>query len=217
MKSDLTLQEDVMHELRWEPSVNAAHIGVEAKNGVVTLSGHVDSLAEKWNAERAAKNVAGVKVLAVELDVKVPNSLKQSDTDIAEAVHNAFRWSSYIFPDSIKAKVEKGHVTLTGEVEWQYLKWGAENVVRYLKGVSSVNNMITLTSKPSEKAIKVDIENALKRRAHDDAQKIKVAVQGDEVVLTGSVHTWPERNLATSAVWGVRGVHKVIDRLVIAP
>jgi osmotically-inducible protein OsmY len=217
MKSDMTLQEDVMNELKWEPSVNAAHIGVEAKNGVVTLSGHVDSLAEKWNAERAAKNVAGVKVLAVELDVKVPNAFKQSDTDIAEAIHNAFEWSSYIFPESLKAKVERGYVTLTGEVEWQYLKWGAENAVRYLKGVTGVNNMITLTSKPNEKEIRADIEDALKRRAQDDAKKIKIAVQGDEVILTGSVHTWPERNLATSAVWGVPGVHKVVDRMVISP
>ncbi len=216
MKSDFVLQQDVMNELKWEPSVNAAHIGVEAKDGVVTLSGHVDSLAEKWNAERAAKNVAGVKVLAVELDVKIPGAIKQSDTDIAEAIRHAFKWSSYIFPESLHAKVEKGYVTLTGDVQWQYLKWAAENAVRFLKGVSGVNNLITITSKLTEKEIKADIEEALKRRAHDEAQRIVVSVKGSDVTLSGSVHTWSERNLATSAVWGVQGVHKVIDKMNIS-
>lgn len=216
MKSDYVLQQDVMTELKWEPSVNAAHIGVEAKDGVVTLSGHVETLREKWHAEQAAKNVDGVKVLAVELDVKIPGALKQSDTDIATAIRNAFKWSSYIFPDSLHAKVEHGVVTLTGEVEWQYLKWAAENTVRFLKGVSAVNNLVTITSKINEKEIKKDIEAALQRRAHEDAKNIRIEVKKGDVTLTGVVHSWSEKNLAKNAAWCVPGVHKVNDNLTIS-
>ena len=215
MKSDYVLQQDVMTELKWEPAVNAAHIGVEAKDGVVTLSGHVETLREKWHAEKAAKNVDGVKVLAVELDVKIPGSAKQSDTDIASAIRHAFKWSSYIFPDTLHAKVEHGVVTLTGEVEWQYLKWAAENTVRFLKGVSTVNNLITLKSKITAKEIKKDIEAALQRRAHEDAKNIAIEIKNGDVTLTGTVHSWSEKNLAKNAAWCVPGVQKVNDNISI--
>ncbi len=215
MKTDYELQQDVMNELKWEPSVNAAYIGVEVKDGVVTLSGHVDTFTEKWNAERAAKRVNGVKVLALEIDVRVSGSTKQSDTDIAKAIRNALVWSSYHFPETIHAEVDEGFVTLTGEVEWQYLKEAAENSVRYLRGVTNVSNLITISPKVTSSSIKTDIEAALKRRAHNDAQRIGVDIKGDEVTLRGEVHSWSERNLAINAAWGVPGVRSVIDKMNI--
>ena len=213
MKTDYELQQDVINELKWEPSVNSAHIGVEAKNGVVTLSGHVDTFTEKWNAERAAKRVAGVKVLALDIEVKLSSSSHPDDTDVAKAIRHALDWSSYRFPESVHAEVDDGFVTLSGQVEWQYLKEAAANAVRYIKGVTGVNNLITIKPKVSLQSVKADIEAALKRRAQLDAQKIQVQVNNDEVILSGSVHSWDERNSATNAAWAVPGVRKVTDKL----
>lgn len=215
MKTDYELQQDVINELKWEPSINSAHIGVEAKDGVVTLSGHVDSFTEKWNAERAAKRVAGVKVLAIEIEVKLAGSKQLDDTEIAKAIRHALDWSSYRFPETLHAEVDDGFVTLTGEVEWQYLKEAAGNSVRFLKGVTGVNNLVTIKPKVSLQTIKSDIEAALKRRAQLDAQKIKVEIKNDEVTLSGSVHSWDERNSATSAAWAVPGVRKVTDKMSV--
>lgn len=215
MKTDLQLQQDVLNELKWEPSINAAHIGVEAKDGVVTLSGHVNSLTEKWNAERAAKRVAGVKVIAIDIEVNIPGSNKQSDTDIGNAIRSAFKFSTYTYPDTLKAEVDDGQVTLTGEVEWNYLKEAAEDTVRFVKGVKSVINLISIKPSLSAKNVKVDIEAALKRRAQSEADNIEVMVSGDEVTLKGDIHSWPERRLATSAAWSVPGVRKVVDKLNI--
>lgn len=215
MKTDLQLQQDVLTELKWEPSINAAHIGVEAKDGVVTLSGHVNTFTEKWNAERAAKRVAGVKVLAIDIEVNIPGSEKQSDTDIATAIRSALKFSTYVYPESLKVEVDNGLVTLTGEVEWNYLKEAAEDTVRFVKGVKSVINLISIKSTLSAKNVKADIEAALKRRAQIEAENIQVVVNGDEVTLKGNIHSWPERRLATSAVWSVPGVRKVVDRMNI--
>lgn len=215
MKTDFQLQQDVLNELKWEPSINAAHIGVEAKDGVITLSGHVNSFTEKWNAERAAKRVAGVKVLAIDIEVNIPGSNKQSDTDIANAIRSAFKFSTYTYPDALKVEVDNGLVTLTGEVEWNYLKEAAEDTVRFIKGVKSVINLISIKPSLTAKNVKGDIEAALKRRAQSEADNIEVEVNGDEVTLRGNIHSWPERRLATSAVWSVAGVRKVVDKLNI--
>jgi len=215
MKTDFQLQQDVLSELKWEPSINAAHIGVEAKDGVVTLSGHVDTFMEKWNAERAAKRVSGVKVLAVDIEVNIPGTNKQSDTDIANAIKSALNFSTYSYPDSLKVEVDNGLVTLTGEVEWNYLKEAAEDAVRFVKGVKSVINLVSIKPVLLAKSVKSDIETALKRRAQIEADNIEVVVSGDEVTLKGNIHSWPERRLATSAVWNVPGVRKVVDRLNI--
>jgi osmotically-inducible protein OsmY len=215
MKTDFQLQQDVLNELKWEPSINAAHIGVEAKDGVITLSGHVNSFTEKWNAERAAKRVAGVKVLAIDIEVNIPGSNKQSDTDIANAIRSAFKFSTYTYPDALKVEVDNGLVTLTGEVEWNYLKEAAEDTVRFIKGVKSVINLISIKPSLTAKNVKGDIEAALQRRAQSEADNIEVEVNGDEVTLRGNIHSWPERRLATSAVWSVAGVRKVVDKLNI--
>jgi osmotically-inducible protein OsmY len=216
MKTDIQLQQDVMAELRWDPKINAAHIGVQAQNGVVTLSGHVESYAEKWNAEDAAKRVAGVKALAIDVDVILPNSSKKSDSEIALAVANAIKSNTYHLDALVKAKVEDGFVTLTGEVEWQFQKNVAANTIRYLTGVKGIYNKISIKPKISITAVKSDIDAAINRRAQSDIQNIKVSVEGSDVTLTGKVHDWSEKNLVIDAAWAVPGVRKVVDQMVFA-
>jgi osmotically-inducible protein OsmY len=216
MKTDAQLQQDVIAELKWEPSVNPAQIGVEVKDGIVTLAGHVSSYAEKLDAERAAQRVAGVKALAVEMDVTLPGASKRNDADIARSVENVIEWLTYLPNDSVKVKVEGGWITLTGEVDWEYQRQAALSAVRYLMGVTGVSNLIAVKPKISLSAVKSDIEAALKRRAKSDAQNISVKVQGADVTLTGTVHSWSERDLASQAAWNTPGVRKVVDHMTVA-
>ena len=189
MKTDTQLQLDVIAELKWEPSVNAAHIGVEVADGIVTLAGHVSSYAEKLGAERAAQRVSGVKALAIEMDVKLPGLSKRTDADIARSVENVLQWTTYVPKDSVKVMVESGWVTLSGEVDWEYQRQTAKKGVRYLMGVTGVTDNIVIKPKVSLSAVKSEIEAALKRRATADAKKISVDVQGADVTLTGTVHS----------------------------
>jgi osmotically-inducible protein OsmY len=217
MKTDKQVQQDVIAELGWEPSVNAAHIGVEVSNGVVTLAGHVGSYPEKFNAERAAQRVAGVKALAVEMDVKLAGSTTQrTDAGIAESVENVLQWATYFPTDTIKVKVEGGWITLSGEVEWEYQRQTASDAVRLLSGVTGVTNQIVIEPSVSTTLVKSDIEAALKRRARTDAQKISVDVQGSDVTLTGSVHSWSERELARDSAWNSPGVRNVVDKMTVS-
>lgn len=216
MKTDIQLQQDVMAELRWDPKINAAHIGVQAQNGVVTLSGHVENYAEKWNAEDAAKRVSGVKVLAIDIEVILPNSSQKSDSEIALAVANAIKTNTYHLDALVKAKVENGFVTLTGEVEWQFQKIAAENAINYLTGIKGVFNNISVKPKVSITTVKSDINAAINRRAQSDIQNIKVSVDGSDVTLTGKVHDWSEKNLVIDAAWAVPGVRKVVDQMSFA-
>lgn len=215
MKTDANLKQDVIAELSWEPSINAAQIGVEVKDGIVTLAGHVDSYVEKWEAERAAQRVIGVKALAVEMDVKLPGSSQRNDADIARAAESALQWASYTLGDNVKVMVEGGWVTLTGEVNWEYQRRSAAAAVRYLMGVTGVSDQITINPKVSQSAVKSDIEAALKRRAHSDAQKISVDVNGADVTLTGAVHSWSERDLAKQSAWSAPGVRNVVDNMTV--
>lgn len=213
MKTDSQLQQDVMAELKWEPSVHAAQIGVEVKDGVVTLAGEVSSFAEKWNAERAAQRVQGVKALAVEMNVKLSGMGMRTDADIAESAKNILSWSS-AFPDNaVKVLVEGGWLTLSGEVEWQYQRQSAADSLRHLAGVTGVSNQIAIKPMLSATAVKTDIESALKRRATSDSKAITVSVNGDEVTLGGSVKSWSERDLATRSAWGTSGVRHVVDKM----
>ena len=196
MKTDTQLQQDVIAELKWEPSVNAAQIGVEVKNGIVTLAGHVSSYAEKLGAERAAQRVSGVKALAVEMDVKLPGSSMRTDADIAGSAKNALHWTASLTKDGVKVMVENGWVTLSGEVDWEFQRQAAAKGVRYLTGVTGVSNQIAVRPNVSLSAVKSDIEAALKRRAKADAQKISVEIHGADVTLTGTVHSWSEREAA---------------------
>ena len=215
MKTDEQLQQDVTAELKWEPSVNAAQIGVEVKDGVVTLAGHVDSYAEKWNAEKAVQRVSGVKALAVEMDVKLPGFSKRNDADIARSAQNAIGWTSYLPKDAVKIMVEKGWVTLTGEVDWEYQRNVASGAIRHLMGVTGVSDQITIKAIATSSGVKAEIESALKRRAVSDTQKIMVDINGSEVTLSGKVHSWSERDLARSSAWSAPGVRNVVDKMSV--
>ena len=216
MKTDAQVQQDVIAELKWEPSINAAQIGVEVKDGIVTLAGHVSSYAEKWNAERATQRVSGVKALAIEMDVQLAGSSRRNDTDIARSAENALQWMTYFPKDRVKVMVEKGWITLSGDVDWEYQRRGAADGVRHLMGVMGVSDNIAIKPTVSLSAVKSDIEAALKRRAKADAQKISVHVQGADVTLTGTVHSWSERDLARDSAWGTPGVRNVVDNITIA-
>jgi osmotically-inducible protein OsmY len=213
MKTDSQLQQDVMAELKWEPAVHATQIGVEVKNGVVTLAGEVSSYSEKLNAEHAAQRVNGVKALAVEMKVKLPSLGQRTDADIAESAKNILSWTSSLPTDAVKVMVEDGWLTLSGEVEWQYQRQDAANSVRGLLGVLGVSNQIAIKPALSAKVVKSDIEAALKRRASADARTIAVDVKGADVTLTGTVHSWSERDLATRSAWGSAGVRHVVDKM----
>jgi osmotically-inducible protein OsmY len=218
MKTDTQLQHDVSAELKWEPSVHAARIGVEAKDGVVTLVGEVDSYSEKWKAERAVHRVAGVRAVTTELKVHLTGLGKRTDADIAEAVEHVLDWTSSLPTGAVKVVVEEGWVTLSGDVEWQYQRQAATDGVRTLMGVTGVSDLIrirpSLTSATAT-AVKADIEAALRRTSIADARKISVTVHGNEVTLSGTVHSWDERNMAANSAWGVPGVRNVIDSLTL--
>ena len=216
MKTDTQLQSDVMAELKWDPSFNAAEIGVEVKNGVVTLSGHVDKYAEKWAAERAAQKVAGVKALAIDLDVALPGSSNRSDADIARTAENVLEWTTNWPKDHVKVMVEKGWVTISGMVDYEYQRQLASSAVRHLMGVTGVSNQVTIKSKLTSSTVKADIEAALKRRAITDADEIMVTVNHSEVTLTGVVHSWSERDMVNDTVWNTPGVTDVNDNISVA-
>ena len=216
MKTDTQLQSDVMAELKWDPSFNAAEIGVEVKNGVVTLSGHVDKYAEKWAAEKAAQKVTGVKALAVELNVTLPESSNRSDADIARTAENVLEWTTNWPKDHVKVMVEKGWVTIIGMVDYEYQRQLASSAVRHLMGVTGVSNQVTIKSKLTSSTVKSDIEAALKRRALTDAEEIMVTVNGGKVTLTGVVHSWSERDMVSDSVWNTPGVTDVNDNISVA-
>jgi osmotically-inducible protein OsmY len=216
MKTDTQLQKDVLAELAWEPSVNAAHIGVEVREGVVTLAGHVCSYAEKLDAEHAAQRVFGVRALAIEMDVKLNGLSKRTDSDIASSVENVLQWTTYLPREHVKVMVEGGWVTLSGEVDRDYQRQAAVAAVRYLMGVTGVSDQITIKAHVTSSAVKSDIEAALKRRATIDADRISVAVEGADVTLSGKVQSWFERDLAKNTAWNTSGVQNVIDNMTFA-
>lgn len=217
MKTDSELKHDVEHELKWEPSVNEAHIGVSVKSGVVTLSGHVPAYAEKYAAEKAAKRVYGVKAVADELDVKLPGSSKRTDEDIAAACVAGLKAHYSVPDDKIKILVRSGWVTLEGEVEWQYQRAAAETAVRYLTGVVGVTDSISVKARVSTKDVKEKIEAAFKRSAEIDARRVAVDTHDGKVVLRGSVRSWAEREEAQQAAWAAPGVVAIENDLVVIP
>jgi len=215
MSNDSMLQQAVLAELNWEPSVTAAHIGVTANNGVVTLSGHVESFAQKRAAEAAASRVKGVKGVAEEIEVRLASDMTRTDDQIAEATLERLSWDVSVPKDKVKVKVEKGWVTLTGDVTWHFQKVAAEDDSRRLFGVVGVSNQIAI--KPNVRAAEVHekIKTALHRSWYDPA-KITVSAEGGKVQLGGSVHTWHERAQAETAAWGAPGVTQVEDNITIA-
>ncbi|HEY5021191.1 MAG TPA: BON domain-containing protein [Gemmatimonadaceae bacterium] len=217
MKTDLQLQRDVLEELKFEPSIREAEIGVATKGGVVTLTGFVDSYAEKFSAERTAERVNGVKAVADDINVKLPGSFQRSDTDIAHAVVNALRWDIQVPDDRIKASVDDGWIDLEGEVEWQYQKWAAEGAVRNLTGVKGVSNLITMKpEKPSTYEVGHKIKDSLRRHAERDADKITIEAKDGCVTLRGTVSSFAERQDAERAAWQAPGVTKVDDLIAVS-
>ena len=215
MKTDADLKRDVTAELSWDPAVKSNAIGVAVKDSVVTLTGHLDSFGEKHAALRAAQRVAGVKAIALELDVKLAPDHKRSDTDIAASAETALKWNTLV-PDAVQLTVDHGWVTLKGEVEWDYQRRSAEKAVRPLMGVVGISNEMRLRARPQATNLSRKIEEALTRQAIREAKQIHVTVNGTAVKLTGNVHSWHELEAAQGVAWSAPGVVSVVNELRVA-
>lgn len=214
MKTNAGLQKDVQDALKWEPLLNSAEIGVIVQNGIVTLTGKVDSYAKKLQAEHAAKKVLGVKVLVEDIEVKLPDPRTKSDVEIANEIIAAFASNSFIPQEKINVKVENGWVDLDGEVSWGYLSDITENAVKYLPGVKGIYNNIIINPEIKETIEKNDIEKALERSSIDSSE-ITVSVSGKTVTLTGNVHTWHQKEEASKVVWKTPGIENVKNQITV--
>jgi osmotically-inducible protein OsmY len=216
MKTNEELQKDVQNAIKWEPLLHAAEIGVSVKDGVVTLTGNVDSYTKKTEAENATKNIAGVKVVVENIKVKIHSSFdKKDDNDIANEILNAYKWNWQVPKDKLKVKVENGLVTLDGEVNWNYQKTAAKDAVSKLMGVTGVFNNITIKSESQDKVEKDDIVNALNRNWSLREQDIEVEVSNHKVTLTGTVNSWYQKDEAARIAWSAEGVWTVENELEI--
>jgi osmotically-inducible protein OsmY len=212
MKTDMQLKQDIEDELRWDPKINAAQIGVTVNKGVVTLLGDVDTFAEKWAAEDATRRVGGVRTVAQDLKVKVLEGDKRDDSEIASAVQNALKWDVFV-PERVTARVSNGYVTLEGQVAWNYERDSAEKAVRYLTGVVGVGNDITIKPQASTEKVKEKVQAALQRQATTDTNSIKIETSGGKVTLSGHASSWKSIDDASSAAWAAPGVTEVVDRI----
>ncbi|MGZ3884892.1 MAG: BON domain-containing protein [Bacteroidia bacterium] len=215
MKNNETLQKDVQNAIKWEPLLNAAEIGVTAKDGVVTLTGVVDSYTKKLEAEDAAKNVAGVKAVVEKIEIDLGKFPGTSDNEIASAVLHALTWNFDVPNDKVKVKVEDGRVTLEGELAWNYQKEAAKKSVDHLIGVKAVVNKITIKSETHDEIQKRDIEEALVRNWSIDDRDITVKVSGHTVTLSGTVDSWYQKEEAARIAWKAPGVWALNNDLVV--
>jgi osmotically-inducible protein OsmY len=215
VKTDNELRRDVEKELEWEPSIDARRIGVAVLNGIVTLTGDVGTYAEKWKAERVAERVAGVKGVVNEIEVKTPS--ERTDTDLAQAVIDALEADVMVPADRIKVRVEKGWVTLKGDVNWDYQRRAAERAIRNLPGVKGISNLIAVKPQVEPQDLKRRIEETFKREATIDANRITVDVSGGSVTLRGTVRSWAERHAVEQAAWSAPGVYEVHNYITVEP
>jgi osmotically-inducible protein OsmY len=217
MRTDQELHRDLVAEFNWQPSLRNEEIGVAVKDGVVTLSGDVTTYGKKFDAERAAERVYGVKAVAIDMNVKPPTLYAHSDSEIAHAALEAFKWDVDVPDDKIRLTVEDGRILLEGEAEFQYQRAAAERAVRYLAGVKSVSNLITLKpKKASPTNVREKIKEAFKRSADVDSSRISIESIGGKVTLKGNVRSWAERRDAENAAWAAPGVMQVDDRLAVS-
>src|SRR3954465_6345619 len=217
MKSDRDIERDVKEELEWDPDLDASDIAISVKNGVVTLAGFVKSYTDKYEAEAAAKRVAGVRAVANDLEVRMPSVDERPDPDIARDAVAAIKSQLPISWANIKVIVKNGWVTLEGQVEWQYQRQTAESAVRRIKGVKGASNLIPLNPRAQPDEIKKKIQEAFKRSAEVDANRIMVETNGGEVILKGTVRSWIEREEAERVAWSAPGVTKVEDQIIVSP
>ena len=215
MKNDIEIQTDILAEIRWDPKIKASSIGVEVSNGIATLSGYVDSYSEKVNAEKAAKRVSGVRAIAQEIQVLLPDSSVRSDTEIARQMQSIISWSSIDLNKEINIKVERGFITLSGKVEAYHQKELAQSYASNMLGVTGVCNLIEVLPKLTGPIIKKDIQDAFTRQAIDQAKKLNIQINQNIVTITGKVKSWSERNSAINAAWSIPTVKKVIDQLQV--
>jgi osmotically-inducible protein OsmY len=215
MKSDSELKKDVLAELAWDPLVPEARVGVSENDGVVTLTGHLDSYSEKIATRRAVERVSGLKALAMEIDVIPLGVHQRSDTEIATAVEHALSWNTSVPQDRIKVTVEKGWVTLGGEVDWNFQRRAVERLVRPLKGVVGISDNIQLKAAAVPVNLTNRIQDALVRQAMREAKRIEIATEGSVVTLRGAVHSWAERSAVEGATWSAPGVSRVNNQLTV--
>jgi osmotically-inducible protein OsmY len=216
MKTDLEIKNDVLDELAWQPNIDETQIGVIVENGVVTLTGTLDSYAKKIAAEKAVKSVKGVRAIAEDIEVKYGTEYKKSDKEIAKAAADALKWNYSVPEDKVSIKVDNGWIFLTGQVQWEYQKDAAKNAVENLIGVKGVSNSISLKQSVEPFQIKERIKKALQRSAEVEAQNINVIVDGHKVKLQGKVHSLAEKDEARKAAYFAPGVYEVDNELEVA-